>query len=96
MSDNANTPTFRGTPDQLRNALTEMLCREKRHTERAILGAAIAALPADDRVAKLVDALRFGVDLIEGDSFGSEWKRGQADFKRMARAALAEWEAGSE
>ena len=56
--------------------------------------AAIAALPADDRVAKLVEALRFGVDLIEGDSFGSEWIRGQADFKRMARAALAAWETG--
>jgi len=44
MSDSANTPTFRGTPEQLLNALTEMLHREKRDTERAILGAAIVAL----------------------------------------------------
>jgi ATPase subunit of ABC transporter with duplicated ATPase domains len=35
-------------------------------------------------------ALRFGVDLIEGDSFGSEWKKGCADFRRMARAHLAD------
>jgi hypothetical protein len=38
--------------------------------------------------ARLRDALKFGVDLIEGDSFGSEWKRGCADFRRMARAEL--------
>ena len=43
----------------------------------------------DPAVQALVEALRFGVDLIEGDSFGSEWKRGQADFRRKARAALA-------
>jgi len=42
-----------------------------------------------DLVQALVEALRFGVDLIEGDSFGSEWKRGQADFRRKARTALA-------
>jgi hypothetical protein len=39
---------------------------------------------------KAVEALRFGVDLIKGDSFGHEWKKGQADFRRMARTALAE------
>jgi len=41
-----------------------------------------------DRIEALEAALRFGVALIEGDSFGHEWKKGQADFRRMARAAL--------
>jgi hypothetical protein len=44
------------------------------------------------KLEKAVEALRFGVDLIKGDSFGHEWKKGQADFRRMARAALAEIE----
>jgi hypothetical protein len=43
-------------------------------------------------LAKAVEALRFGVDLIEGDSIGHEWKKGQADFRRMARATIAEIE----
>ena len=45
-----------------------------------------------DKLAKAVEALRFGVDLIEGDSIGHEWKKGQADFRRMARAIIAEIE----
>jgi hypothetical protein len=44
------------------------------------------------RLGKAVEALRFGVDLIEGDSIGHEWKKGQADFRRMARAIIAEIE----
>ena len=107
MSDNANTPTFRGTPDQLRNALTEMLRSEKRHTERAILGAAIAALPDDDRVAKLVGALREARSDLEAyiDADWPEPQRAayppiQAKWKRDMElcwridAALAAWGAG--
>jgi hypothetical protein len=37
---------------------------------------------------RLRAALQFGFDLIDGDSFGSEWKRGCHDFKMKARAAL--------
>ena len=44
------------------------------------------------RLGKAVEALRFGVDLIKGDSIGHEWKKGQADFRRMARTTLAEIE----
>ena len=40
---------------------------------------------------RLGEAAKFGVDLIEGDSFGSEWKRGCSDFRRIARAALSEF-----
>jgi hypothetical protein len=58
--------------------------------ERRAVDAIVAA--ERDRLAeenaRLRDALKFGVDLIEGDSFGSEWKRGCADFRRMARAEL--------
>jgi hypothetical protein len=46
---------------------------------------AIAALPADDRVAKLVDAL-FTLKTISTC----------AGTREYARAALAEWEAGNE
>jgi hypothetical protein len=47
---------------------------------------------AVDKLNKAVEGLRFGVDLIEGDSIGHEWKKGQADFRRMARAIIAEIE----
>lgn len=58
---------------------------------RRALVPALSAENAELR-AKLdaaADALRFGVDLIEGDSFGLEWKRGQAVFRRKARATIA-------
>ena len=60
----------------------------------------IAALPADDRVAKLVEALRPFASLA--DEFGrfdrDEYETGLkeitvGDFRR-ARAAIAAWEAG--
>jgi len=54
----------------------------------------IEALTAE--LAKAVEALRFGVDLIKGDSIGHEWKKGQADFRRMARTTLAEIEGSND
>ncbi len=55
---------------------------------RADLPPTLEAAKALPEIAALVEALEFGKALIEGDSFGSEWKRGQADFRRKARAAL--------
>jgi hypothetical protein len=55
--------------------------------------AAIAALPADDRVAKLVEALRviaqFKASTSVGQNVHSIWK-----MTDCACAALASWEAG--
>jgi hypothetical protein len=78
-------------------ALTVKLAKmvEERDTLRLVIDANIEkhrsrAEAAEAKLAQAVEALRFGVDLIEGDSFGHEWKKGQADFRRMARATLAE------
>jgi septal ring factor EnvC (AmiA/AmiB activator) len=65
---------------------------ERRKTFQALLKVTKIHDDVEAKLAKAVEALRFGVDLIEGDSFGHEWKKGQADFRRMARAIIAEIE----
>ena len=52
----------------------------KEHKTDAEAVAAWNARAPEPAVQALVEALRFGVDLIKGDSIGSEWKRGQADL----------------
>ena len=44
-------------------------------------------------VARLTEALEFGVGLIRGDAVGSEWKKGCAEFIKRAHAARREGEA---
>jgi hypothetical protein len=61
---------------------------------------AIAALPADPRVEKLVDALREIASITVhsgGDIHGVDrnmWKQAFCQAQDEARAALAAWEAG--
>ena len=57
------------------------------------LPAVRVANPTEAKLAKVVRALRFGLDLIEGEKVGTEWRKGQRDFRSKARAALAEIEA---
>jgi len=60
---------------------------------------AITALPADDRVAKLVEALRHSAEgwanAIELDLIPSQHLASASILRDEARAAIAAWEAGN-
>ena len=55
---------------------------------RADLPPTDAEVMAHPKVKALVEALRFCVEMVGGDAFGSEWKRQNREFLRIARDAL--------
>ena len=77
---------FRGTPEQLMNALSEMVRREPRQMQGAILRAALSALTAanaraDAAEAALAKAVEFA-EIVEKCGHGALWD--------LSRTTLAE------
>jgi hypothetical protein len=88
-----------GTPEQLRNALTEMWRREKGKEKSLLIHAAIFSLAETQaKLAKAVEALRDATQMLSQCTFTNIRIRGQY-FERQemvdkANAVLAELEGG--